>query len=69
MNGGAGWVVMVLEILDGGNRTGLVDLRLGEARLSLDQLNQVVDLFGVDTEAQTARGLRRAIERHIKGGG
>ena len=37
--------------------------------LSLDQLNQAVDFLDVDTAAQTAAGLRRAIERHLEEAG
>ena len=37
--------------------------------LSLDQLNQAVDFLNVDTAAQTAAGLRRAIERHLEEAG
>ena len=35
--------------------------------LTLDQLNQAVEVLDVDTAAQTASGLRRAIERHLEG--
>jgi len=34
--------------------------------LTLDQLNQSVEVLDVDTEAKTAGGLRRAIERHLE---
>ena len=34
--------------------------------LSLAQLNQAVIALDVDTSAQTAAGLRRAIERHLE---
>ena len=37
--------------------------------LSLDQLNQAVKFLNVDTAAQTAAGLRRAIERHLEEAG
>lgn len=36
--------------------------------LTLNQLNQAVEALGVDTSAQTAAGLRRAIERHLEEG-
>ena len=32
--------------------------------LSVSELQEIVDWAGVDTEAQTASGLKRAIERH-----
>ena len=38
------------------------------ADLTLDQLNRAVEALGVDTAAQTASGLRRAIERHLEEG-
>jgi len=34
--------------------------------LSLAELNSAVELLGVDTSAQTASGLKRAIERHFE---
>jgi hypothetical protein len=37
--------------------------------LTLAQLKQAVDVLDVDTAAQTAAGLRRAIERHLEEGG
>ena len=35
--------------------------------LSLDQLNQAVDVLDVDTQARTAAGLRAAIEASLQG--
>ena len=38
------------------------------ASLSVSELLALVERWDVDTEAQTARGLRRAIERHLEEG-
>ena len=39
------------------------------ADLDLAQLQELVEFLDVDTEAKTAGGLRRAIERHLEEGG
>lgn len=59
--------VVTIEI--GNNPTSLkVESALDLSALTVAELQEIVTWAGVDTEAQTARGLRRAIERHLEEG-
>ena len=56
----AGLSTVVIGLFDQVHNLEIDDLTLG-------QLNQAGDVLDVDTAAQTASGLRRAIERHLEG--